>query len=162
MRAQVCAQTWVITNQGIAQVTRRRGAGLSREPKRSAQGSPAADLGRHARSLKAPGLGFPETETLGAPRGILSGLVGKGKLSLSSGPEAPFPAHRQKGRSWKGPPSRQGHNLAPQGFTGGEQLVSELRPGVRESGSPGPSGRRRTFPPMLSLSRVQNWAFLRS
>lgn len=115
MRAQVCAQTWVITNQGIAQVTRRRGAGLSREPKRSAQGSPAADLGRHARSLKAPGLGFPETQTLGAPRGILSGLVGKGKLSLSSGPEAPFPAHLQKGRSWKGPLSRQRSQPGPAG-----------------------------------------------
>ena len=115
MRAQVCAQTWVITNQGIAQVTGPARGGAEPRTQRSAQGSPAALLSHHASSPKAPGLGFPETE-LGAPRGILTGLAGKGKrISLSRGPEAPFRAHRQKGWSWKGLPSRQWSQSGPSG-----------------------------------------------
>ena len=89
----------------------RRRAELRCEPQQSGSGlSPAAVLSHHAISSKPLGL------DLGAPKGILTALAGKGKwISLSSGPEAPFRVHRLKGRSWKDLPCRQRSRPGPAG-----------------------------------------------
>lgn len=109
--------------RAVAQLT-RCGARGAAEPRTQAASS---GLPSHARSPKARA-GLPE-RARSSQREDPERPERAGQTNiLERGPEAPFRSSPER-TELEGAAVQARSGLAPQGFTGGEQLVSELRPG---------------------------------